>query len=362
MNESVIDEVVRDTAGRLVVHRHADVVAVADDPEAFSNAASSHLQVPNGLDGPEHAAARRLLDTFFTPDELVPLAPVLEALAAGLVDEAGADPFDAVEVGARYAVRAQSAWLGWSAALEPELLDWVAENRAATRSGDRAWTARVAARFDAIVRGLLEARRGSVAGDDVTSRLMAQRDASGRAWSDEEVVSILRNWTGGDLSSLALCAGVVVHWLAEHPEHQHHLRDAPDPALDAAIDEILRIDDPFVSNRRVATRATVVGGCPVAAGEHVVLDWRRANRDPQVVGDPDVYDPEANAPHNLVYGTGPHVCPGRGLATLELRVLVRRLLCAGTLVLDRSAPAQRESAPVAGFRTVPVRVVRGTPQ
>ena len=357
MNESVIDEVVRDTAGRLVVHRHADVVAAAGDPELFSSAASAFLQVPNGLDGAEHAAARRLLDTFFTPAELVPLAPLLEALADTLVVAAGADVFDAVELGALYAVRAQSAWLGWSAALEPELLDWVAENRAATRSGDRAWTARVASRFDAIVRGLLEARRGSVAGDDVTSRLVAQRDASGRAWSDEEVVSILRNWTGGDLSSLALCAGVVVHWLAEHPEHQRHLRDAPDPALDAAIDEILRIDDPFVSNRRVATRDTVVAGCPVAAGEQVVLDWRAANRDPDAFDDSAAYDPEGHADRNLVYGTGPHVCPGRPLATLELRVLVRRLLRAGTVVHDGARPAERETALVAGFRTVPVCIV-----
>ncbi|ARU53803.1 hypothetical protein CBR64_10290 [Cellulosimicrobium cellulans] len=356
----------RDRAGRVVVRRHAEAVAAAQDPVLFSSAASAHLQVPNGLDGAEHARARRLLDPFFAPDELAWLAPVLDDLAAGLVDDVAGGPFDAVELGARYAVRAQSAWLGWPAELEPELLDWVAENRAATRSGDRAWTGRVAARFDRIVRGLLAARRAGAtagpepepaAGPDVTARLLAQRDDGRPAWTDEELVSILRNWTGGDLSSLALCAGVVVHWLAEHPGHQHHLRDAPDPALDAAVDEILRIDDPFVSNRRVATRDTVVAGCPVAAGEQVVLDWREANRDPDAFDDPAAYDPEGHADRNLVYGTGPHVCPGRPLATLELRVLVRRLLRAGTVVHDDARPAERETAPVAGFRTVPVRVV-----
>lgn len=353
----------RDAAGRVVVRRHAEVVAAAQDPGLFSSAASAHLQVPNGLDGAEHARSRRLLDPFFAPDELAWLGPVLDDLAAGLVDGVAGGTFDAVELGARYAVRGQSAWLGWPADLEPELLDWVAENRAATRSGDRAWTGRVAERFDRIVRGLLDARRagttGGSAGDaDVTARLLAQRDdGGGQAWSDEELVSILRNWTGGDLSSLALCAGVVVHWLAEHPEHQHHLRDAPDPALDAAVDEILRLDDPFVSNRRVATRDTVVAGCPVAAGEQVVLDWREANRDADAFGDPGAYDPEGHADRNLVYGTGPHVCPGRPLATLELRAFVRSLLRAGTVVHDDARPAERETAPVAGFRTVPVRVV-----
>lgn len=364
----------RDGAGRVVVRRHAEVVAAAQDPGLFSSAASAHLQVPNGLDGGAHARARRLLDPFFAPDELAWLGPVLDDLASGLVGDVGRGAFDAVELGARYAVRAQSAWLGWPADLEPELLDWVAENRAATRSGDRAWTGRVAARFDGIVRGLLDARRvGATArpastgpehdratgteGPDVTARLLAQRDDGRPAWTDEELVSILRNWTGGDLSSLALCAGVVVHWLAEHPEHQRHLRDAPDPALDAAVDEILRLDDPFVSNRRVATRDTFVAGCPVAAGEQVVLDWREANRDPDAFDDPGAYDPEGHADRNLVYGTGPHVCPGRPLATLELRVLVRRLLRAGTVVHDGARPAERETAPLAGFRTVPVRVV-----
>ncbi|MCO7273822.1 cytochrome P450 [Cellulosimicrobium cellulans] len=371
MSETETAQGTRDRAGRVVVRRHAEVVAAAQDPVLFSSAASAHLQVPNGLDGAEHARARRLLDPFFAPDELAWLAPVLDDLAAGLVDDVAGGPFDAVELGARYAVRAQSAWLGWPADLEAELLDWVAENRAATRSGDRAWTGRVAARFDRIVRGLLDARRAGATvgpaptgperdpatGPDVTARLLAQHDDGRPAWTDEELVSILRNWTGGDLSSLALCAGVVVHWLTEHPEHQRHLRDAPDAALDAAVDEILRLDDPFVSNRRVATRDTVVAGCPVAAGEQVVLDWRAANRDPEAFDDPAAYDPEGHADRNLVYGTGPHVCPGRPLATLELRVLVRRLLRAGTVVHDDARPAERETAPVAGFRTVPVRVV-----
>ena len=88
-----------------------------------------------------------------------------------------------------------------------------------------------------------------------------------------------------------------------------------------------------------------------------MLDWREANRDPDAFDDPGAYDPEGHADRNLVYGTGPHVCPGRPLATLELRVLVRRLLRAGTVVHDGARPAERETAPVAGFRTVPVRVV-----
>ena len=349
-----------DDRGRLVVRRHATVVAVAHDPETFSNRVSEHVHVPNGLDGEAHAASRRMLDPFLAPEAIDPLAPVFADIARALVAElaSAGEVFDGVqELGARYAVRAQSAWLGWRSDLDDTLLAWVAENRAASRSRDRERIARVAADFDAIVASLVDERRAEPR-DDVTTRLMTALTDDGRTLDDDELVSVLRNWTGGDLSSLALCAGIVVHWLALHRDHAAHLAAASDAELDAAIDEILRLDDPFVSNRRTATRDAVVEGCRVAAGDTVVLDWRAANRDPAAFADPAAFEPELHAPQNLVYGTGPHVCPGRGLATLELRVLVRELLAAGALELDVRHPATREEAPVAGFRTVPVRLVR----
>ncbi len=370
----------RDRHDRLVVRAHDEVVRIAHDAATFSNAVSRHLQIPNGLDGPAHAAARRLLDPFFAGVELDRFQPGFERIARDLVATLRGSPFDAVaDLGARFAVRAQSHWLGWPAAIEVTLLDWVADHRAAARAGDARRSAEVAARFDNIVRGLLDPRREpdgdprtdpdgdpctdpgtepgtDVPGDprgDVTTRLMRLRTDDGRALSDAEIISILRNWTGGDLSSIALCAGVVVHWLAAHPEHAAHLDAASDDELDAVIDEILRCDDPFVSNRRRATRDTVVAGCPVAAGEVVVLDWRAANVDPRVFGAP--FAPAAHAADNLVYGTGPHVCPGRPLATRELRALVRALRDAG--ILEPAGAAVREQPPVAGYRTVPVRIV-----
>jgi cytochrome P450 len=164
---------------------------------------------------------------------------------------------------------------------------------------------------------------------------------------------VLRNWTGGDLGSMALAAGVVVHRLATHQDLQDRLRSAEDSELDAALDEILRIDDPFVANRRLVTADVVVGGCPVEHGRHVVLNWTAANRDPAVFGDPDRFDPDGNAAANLVYGTGPHACPGRPLATMELRVLVRALLSRGRLSSGHE-PAEREQPPLGGFSRVPV--------
>ena len=120
---------------------------------------------------------------------------------------------------------------------------------------------------------------------------------------------------------------------------------------------MLRIDDPFVSNRRRTTCPVRVGGASIPEGEIVKLHWTSANRDEGVFGDPDVFDPRANAANNLVYGIGPHVCPGRPLATVELRVAVQELL-AGTTSISLAAdiPPQREVAPVGGWTHVPVVV------
>jgi cytochrome P450 len=342
----------------LVLKRHDDVVTAAHDPETYSNDVSRFLQVPNGLDGERHRAARELLDPFFAPDRMSALEPRLVDVAAALVAQLPTDTaVDAVgDIGARFAVRAQSTWLGWPASIEPELLDWMDDNRRATRSGDLARTTWSAEQFDAIIRRLVAQRRGADAPDDLTTELVRLRDQDGQPLSTEVLVSVLRNWTGGDLGSMALATGVVVHWLISRPDHQERLRSASSDVLDAALDEILRIDDPFVANRRVATRDVTVSGCPVQAGQQVVLRWTEANRDPEVFEDPDRFDPGANAAHNLVYGTGPHACPGRPLATLELRVITRALLQKGTLV-PALEPPRRERAPLGGFSRVPIRIV-----
>ena len=351
-----------DEAQRPVLCRHADVVAAANDPATFSSAVSRFLQVPNGLDGEAHRAARELLDPFFAPDRMAAVEPVLREVATRLVSSLPfGQPVDAVDdVGARFAVHAQSAWLGWPAGLAEDLLAWMDDNRAATRSGDLERTTEVADRFDALIRSLVAPRRAAGAPHDLTTELVQLRDAEGHLLSDEVLVSVLRNWTGGDLGSLALCTGVVAHWLATHPEHQDELASASDAELVAAIDEILRMDDPFVSNRRVTTAETVVGGVPLPAGEQVVLHWTAANRDPEVFGDPDRFDPHRNAAANLVYGVGPHVCPGRPLATLELRVLTRELLTRARLE-PAAEPAEREQPPLGGFARVPLVLRRRLP-
>ncbi len=348
----------RDGAGRLVVTKHADVVAAATNPALFSNAVSRFRQIPNGLDGQEHARYRELLDQFFSADQIQALEPALRELATRIIAEFPAGQFDAVaDLGIKFAIGGSVAWLGWPSDLEPELTAWVSDHREAIIAGDLAASALVAERFDSMMAGLIRQRQGRPA-SDVTGELIGARTGEVGPLTEADVISVLRNWTGGDLSSVARCVGVVVAWLAEHSEHQRFLTRATDAVLDAAIDEILRLNDPFVSNRRTATADTQLAGCPINAGDQIVLSWREANLDPAAFTDPNTFDPARNRDKNLVYGTGVHVCPGRGLATLQLRVIVQTLLTAGRVEFDTTKPIQAESEPFAGYWSVPVRLVK----
>lgn len=345
--------------GAWVLLGHAEVVAAATDADAFSSRVTTRRAIPNSLDGAEHAAYRAVIDRYLTDERVAAEEAQCRAHAVAIVDALprGETVKTIGSIGTPYAVRAQATWLGWTADLEDELVTWVHDNHEATRSGDRERTREVAERFDHLIRGLLDARR-PVPTADVTSELMADT-VDGRPLTDEEIVSILRNWTAGDLGSLATSVGVIVHFLASRPAIQEQVRAlvaAGDRAgLEAAVEEILRIDDPFVSNRRVATRATSLGGEQVAEGDRVLLHWTAANRDPRVFGDPDRYDPEGNAAANLVFGIGPHICPGRALTLMELRVLVEELLRRTTWIEPApDRPAVRELPPVGGWARVPV--------
>src|SRR5699024_5124043 len=142
-------------------------------------------------------------------------------------------------------------------------------------------TAEVAERFDAIIRSVVAPRRalGADAPEDLTTELMRVRvplpdpgipGSSERGLEDEEDVSILRTSTGSDLGSIALCTGVLRTAVARAPEIADRLRTGSPAEAAAIVDELLRIDDPFVSNRRVTTCPVTLAGQEIGAGERVL--------------------------------------------------------------------------------------------
>lgn len=325
--------------------RHGDVTRVLHDHETFSNAVSAHPAVPNGMDPPEHTAYRSAVEPLFGPKYVGPFEPVCRGLAAGLLGGVSGAVEVMEELAWPFAAQSQCAFLGWPACLAGVLADWTRRNQAAIRAEDRSAVGALAAEFDAIVADILRDVRRTGDGGVMPEILAARVDD--RPLNDGELASLLRNWTVGEIGTIAASIGILLHAMAAHPELQSRLRRQPG-TLPPAIDEILRLNGPLLTNRRRATRDTEISGCPVRAGDEVTVLWIAANRDEDAFPDAHALLPGRDARANLLYGAGIHVCPGAPLARLEMRVF-----------LEEAFARFSEIGPVPGYPPVNARYPAG---
>lgn len=337
--------------------RHDDIKEVLADPETYSSA-SNHLAIPNGMDPPQHTLYRQLLEPYFDAAAMAAFEPHCRRIAVDLLDSILArDAMDIVsEFIEPFALKSLCAYLGWSLDLWDKLRGWTHGNQQVALSRDRKTGSVLAAEYTGYVTQALDLRRreGAETSDDLTSRLMAV-EVDGKRLSDEEIVSILRNWTAGH-GTVAAGIGLVVLYVAEHEALQRQLRDDP-MMLPATIDEILRVDGPLVANRRTTTREVEIGGQMIAGGEKLSLMWIAANRDEDAFDDADEVRPDRDPAENLLFGWGIHVCQGAPLARLEMRVAIEELLArTGQIQLVETETPQRSVYPSNGLEAMRMRL------
>jgi cytochrome P450 len=115
-------------------------------------------------------------------------------------------------------------------------------------------------------------------------------------------------------------------------------------------DELLRVIAPTPLLPRVAAAAGELSGCPVRPGDRLLLVARHA------VGahrsDPDPADPAPAAVTQLVFGAGPHACPGARLARAQLADLLTTLAPYRPVVV-RARVDRRAALP--GWRSLVLR-------
>ncbi|MFM8835962.1 MAG: cytochrome P450, partial [Actinomycetota bacterium] len=132
---------------------------------------------------------------------------------------------------------------------------------------------------------------------------------------------------------LMLVAGIDTTWsaigscmwhMAQHPEHRKQLRENPD-LWPTAVEELLRAYAP-VTMARIVDHDVEFQGCPMKAGDRVLMAFPAANRDPRQFENPDevILDRENN--RHVAFGSGIHRCAGSNLARLELRVALQSWL------------------------------------
>ncbi len=341
------------------VLRHADALQLLLDHDTYSNQASRHRSVPNSMDPPEHGQYRKLIEPYFSTERLAQFQPTCHRISAQCI---AALPSDGVAdimtaLAHPFALHMQCAFMGWPESLHEPLRLWVQRKNAAARARDPQANALAAQEFESLLSRVLAVfRHADPPGQDATSRLLRET-VNGAPLTESDITSILRNWTVGELGTMAASLGIIAHYLAAHPHWQEHLRHHPGD-IRRANDEILRIRAPLVANRRRTTRNVVLGGAPVPADARLTLLWASANRDEAVFGNPDEFRLDRDPALNLLYGAGIHACPGAELARMELESIVQALLAAHELQPDPGLRPRYAVYPEGGFETMPLRLQR----
>ncbi|MDH3683429.1 MAG: cytochrome P450 [Acidimicrobiia bacterium] len=134
---------------------------------------------------------------------------------------------------------------------------------------------------------------------------------------------------------LLLIAGIDTTWsaigsslwhLATHPDDRQRLVDEPE-LISTAVEEFLRAYAPVTMARLVAEDHDL-HGCPVKAGEWMLLPFPAANRDPEFFERADEVIIDRAKNRHAAFGLGIHRCLGSNLARLELRVALEEWLAA----------------------------------
>jgi len=95
--------------------------------------------------------------------------------------------------------------------------------------------------------------------------------------------------------------------------------------MPVAIEEFLRAYSP-VTMARELVKDTAIGGCPLKAGNMVLLSFPAANRDPEMFPQPDQVIIDRQENRHSAFGLGIHRCVGSNLARMEIAVALEEWL------------------------------------
>jgi cytochrome P450 len=357
------------------VFRHADVLAILRDPQAWSNRFGppgvdpSQFPEPSmlGQDPPQHTRLRGLVNQAFTPRIIRSLEPRLDAVAGELVAAAVAEgEVDLVEaltyplpviaiaeiIGIPPEDRAQ--FKGWSDVAVQGLGNALFVPPTAERLAE---LNRMFDEMSGYFSTLAEERRRRPREDLLTGLVQAEVEGS-RLTHAEMIQMLVLLLVAGNETTTNLIGNAVLELLA-HPEATARLRREP-ALLPSAIDEVMRFASPVQMDPRRATRDVELHGERIAADELVVCWIGSANRDEDVFADPDRFDIARADNRHLGFGFGPHYCLGAHLARVEAQVAIRTLL-GQTRAFERVDDAPLPLHPSIVFRGVTRLPVRLTP-
>jgi cytochrome P450 len=353
--------------------RYEDVNAIAHDIEKFPSgngisvvplidmapgAPSSPLLTagvpPISADPPLHTWTRRLLLPTMSPARVAEYEIFTRVLCRRLVDDianrGGGDA--AAEYAQLIPVRVIGHILGVPEDMAETFTGWVRDALEFAFDPERRRRG-----FTGIVgylQGAVSERQASPKDDFITELLQSEHD--GEPVTVPVVMGMCALLLIAGIDTTWSSIGSTMHHLATHADDRRRLLAEPE-LMPTAVEEFLRAFAPVTMARRLI-EDTEYNGCPIKAGERVLMNFPAANRDPEVFPDADTVILDRQQNRHLAFGAGIHRCAGSNLARMELRVAVEEWLHRiPEFEVTDPTEVTWAGGQVRGPRTVPVRVV-----
>jgi cytochrome P450 len=323
-----------------------------EDPNAdFDGPNLEYGLPPISSDPPLHTWTRRLLLPWFSHKRVDSYVPLTRELCRGLLDqfsgEGNADA--AADYAQQIPVRVIARILGVSPDLSDTFTGWVRDVLEFADDPERRQRGGEGL-LNYFLGQLEECRRNP--GDDLLSELLTT-EVDGQPVDDGIVLG---------MAALVLIAGVDTTWsaigsslwhLAAHPDDRKRLVTEPD-LMPTAVEELLRAYAP-VTMARLVTEDIEYKGCPMKAGDKVLMSFPAANRDPEAFEHPDVVRLDRAHNRHVAFGSGIHRCAGSNLARMELQVALEEWLARiPEFALAEGEEITWAGGQVRGPRTLPV--------
>ncbi|MGH1503764.1 MAG: cytochrome P450 [Acidimicrobiales bacterium] len=345
----------------------AGVSQVAHDTEHFSSIwvnvgrpdAPRSPAPPITSDPPDHKDHRRLLLPAFAPRRVSQMEDELRSYCRGLIAELdGASSADAAEQYTQHIpVHGICVLTGMPEEDADLFRDWIYRNfQLAPR--DNSVRLQVNTEMTEYIDGILNDRLANPRDDMMTEIANAEIDGEPVEWKLKNGYVKLLIIAGIDTTWSAIGSGL---WhFAQHPEEVTRLVAAPDDDMlwMTAIEEVLRFYAPVTMARKVIAD-TEVSGCPVHAGDQMLLTFPAANHDPEAFEQPEEFQLDRAKNRHVAFGLGVHRCVGSNLARLEMTVGIQEWLRAfPNYSLDTSKETTWANGQVRGPRNIPVLLNR----
>ncbi|HLY48705.1 MAG TPA: cytochrome P450 [Solirubrobacteraceae bacterium] len=320
--------------GFWVATRHATLREIGRDSATFISGdgvmipplGHGRALVPMETDGARHSRYREILLPHLGPRAVAELEPRVRGAASGILQDLA--PGGAADLYELYCKRLPAEMITFLLDIEdePEFWDWT-ETLIYGRFERPEDVRHVGDSLYRFFEEVVARRRGDriePGASDLVSVLI-DAHASGKLESNEEVVDLCFFLLIAGLDNTAFGIRAALWHLAAYPAHRQALLEDPE-LLRPFVEEVLRLYAPVPGLGRALGSDVELEGCPISQGDHILLLFAAANRDPALFEDPHEFKLNRQGNPHVAFGVGAHRCLGSHLARLELRIAVGEIL------------------------------------